>query len=241
MTGYLLSVAELDSGAEAWQLLEEAIQKLDAHRLDKVNRLKVGKVRNQAVGAGLLLQLAAQERVLQMQLPQGQISRKQDIRGEESSFERLALRPLLERLGEPMQIAYSHGPKGKPDFVGEKGHFNLSHSGEFVCAVFDRNEIGVDIQWVRPLQDMRLANRYFSEREREALASCVDQEEQEKLFYRIWVKKESYAKLTGEGIAAVLEQDTFSLSRQVIWQEREISEGYCIAVCQYRKENYKTV
>ena len=241
MTGYLLSVAELNSGSEAQKLLGEAIQKLDAHRLDKVNRLKVGKARNQAVGAGLLLQLAAQGTKAQMQLTQGQMSWKQNVWDEESNFVKISFSDLLERLGAPVQIAYSHGPQGKPDFVGEMGHFNLSHSEELVCAVFDRHEIGVDIQWMRPLQDMRLAKRYFSEREREALASCVGQEEREKLFYRIWVKKESYAKLTGEGIAAVLEQDTFTLAQQVVWQEQEISEGYCIAVCQYRKENHKTV
>ena len=229
MTGYLLSVKELNSGPEAQRLFEEAVQKLDVHRLEKVNGFKPGNARNEAVGAGLLLQLAAQK-------SQKPASWERTIWDEGVVFERLSLPDLLEQLGEPVQIAYRHGPHGKPDFPDRMGHFNLSHSEELVCAVFDRDDIGVDIQRMRLLQNMRLADRFFSKREREALESCVDPKMKARLFYRIWVKKESYAKLTGEGIATVVERDTFTLSQQVVWRECEIPEGYCMAVCQYRDE-----
>lgn len=236
MKGYLLSVEELNNGTKAQRLLDEALQKLDVHRLAKVNRLRVGKAKNQAVGAGLLLQLAVQEQISECSTPEEQISREQDMRNETTVLERITLANLLERLGDPVQIAYSHGTKGKPDFADAMmGHFNLSHSEEYVCAVFDRRELGVDIQWMRPLKNMRMAERFFSQGEKQALADCSNPGMREKLFYRIWVKKESYAKLTGEGIAAVVEQDTFALARQVVWQEWEMPEGYCMAVCQYRE------
>lgn len=237
MTGYLLSIEELNSGPEAQRFFEEAAQKLDSHRLEKVKGLQLGKAGNESLGAGLLLQFAVQKQALSEQASQRQEMRNEAIGDDGPGFERLSLSDLLEQLGDPVQIAYRHGPYGKPDFPDGMGHFNLSHSEEFVCAVFDWDEIGVDIQRMRPLQNMRLADRYFSEREREALASCADPEEKERLFYRIWVRKESYAKLTGEGIAAVVEQDTFALFQQVIWHEYEMEEGYCMAVCQYRKDS----
>lgn len=220
MKGYLLSVEELNSGLNGQQLLAEAIQKLDAHRQDKVNRLRAGKTQNQAVGAGLLLQLAVRER---------------NLWSGDFVMEKPELSALLEQLGEPFPIAYRHGKRGKPDFADGIGHFNISHSENYVCAVFDRREIGVDIQWMRPLRNMRVAERYFSPEERHALEDCPDREMRERLFYRIWVKKESYAKLTGEGIAAVVEQDTFAPAREVIWREWEMPEGYCMAICQYRE------
>ena len=234
VTGYLLSMEELNNGSDVQQLFEEAVQKLDTYRLEKVNRLKTEKARNEALGAGLLLQLAVQKQSLSEQALQKQEMRNEAIGDDGPSFERLSLSELLEQLGDPVQIAYRHGPHGKPYFPDGMGHFNLSHSDGLVCAVFDQDDIGVDIQRMRPLQNMRLADRFFSKREREALASCVDPKRKAKLFYRIWVKKESYAKLTGEGIATVVERDTFALSRQVAWQEYEVSEGYCMAVCQYK-------
>lgn len=229
MTGYLLSVDELNSGPGAERLNRAALGKLDGHRLEKAERIRPGKARSQSVGAGLLLQLAVQR--------SGTFASERDSRGLlPDDFEMLTVSELLKRLGPPVPVSYRCGPKGKPDFENGPGHFNLSHSGSLVCGVFAQEEIGVDIQRMNPLKDMHLAERYFSERERETLAACEDREHRERLFYRIWVRKEAYGKLTGEGIAAVTARDNDALAEQVSWQEYELPEGYCMAVCRYRKD-----
>lgn len=222
MVCYLLSVEEFDSAFRAEALLLSAMKKLDECRLEKVRRARPGKARDLAVGAGLALQLAVQE----------------GLRQEESI---LTVSEALERLGDPVQIPYCYGAHGKPDFAGSDWHFNLSHSGRYVCCVLDREEVGIDLQQMRPLAGRNPAGRFFSKRERERLNACGDEAERERLFYRIWVRKESYAKLTGEGLAAVLAQDVWELEKRVVWQERELPEGYYMAICQYQRDKNKSI
>ncbi len=243
MECYLLSVEEFDSDSGTEALLASAMKKLDECRLEKVRRTRPGKVRDLAVGAGLALQLAVQEGMRQEKHCETHLSgmpcaaemwHVPGIRAQVNSI--LTVSEALERLGDPVQIPYRYGTHGKPDFAGSGWHFNLSHSGRYVCCVLDREEVGIDLQQMRPLAGRNPAGRFFSKRERERLNACGDEAEQERLFYRIWVRKESYAKLTGEGLAAVLAQDVWELEKRVVWQERELPEGYFLAICQYRKD-----
>lgn len=93
------------------------------------------------------------------------------------------------------------GPAGKPclrpEMPGERAlYFNLSHSGAYaVCALADE-EVGCDIQQISPVRD-RLIQRFFHETER---AYIGDSDER---FTRVWTMRESYAKMTGEGIAVM--------------------------------------
>lgn len=218
MKWYLLSIEELNNGEEAEKLCERAMRYLDAHREEKARRLKAGSARNLSVGAGLLLQLAAGE-----------------AGGEYPSCLEVSevLRRLEER-GGPTELVYRYGAGGKPDFADRALHFNLSHSGQYVCCVLDEAEVGVDIQQMRIIKSRNLVERRFSAGERAALEACENEVQRTQLFYRIWVRKESYAKLTGEGIAAVAGLDTGELEQRVCWQEYTLPEGYCMAVCQYR-------
>lgn len=88
-------------------------------------------------------------------------------------------------------------PGGKPVFAhGDKRHFNLSHSGEFVlCALSDR-PVGADIEMIRPRKDG-------------LIHYALDEEEQHRFqelggdwpaFYTLWTQKESIVKYTGEGL-----------------------------------------
>lgn len=223
MKWYLLSVEELNSGGEPEKLYERAMSYLDQHRAKKARRLKAENARKLSVGAGLLLQLAA--------VGDG---------GEWPS--RLGVSEALRRLeerGGPLEIVYQYGAGGKPDFADRALHFNLSHSGQYVCCALDEVEVGVDIQQMRMIKNRDLVERRFSMGERAALDACENEAERELLFYRIWVRKESYAKLTGEGIAAVAGLDTRELEQHVCWQEYTLPEGYCVAVCQYRPPEEK--
>ena len=81
-------------------------------------------------------------------------------------------------------------------------HFNLSHSGERVMAVFSDHEVGCDIERVVKAR-MRVARRFFHKDEQAMLDQLIAsgrENEASELFYRYWTLKESVLKVTGEGI-----------------------------------------
>lgn len=81
-------------------------------------------------------------------------------------------------------------------------HFNLSHSGTMAMAVFSDREVGCDIEQAGTA-DLRVARRFFHPREREMLEALErkgDGKGLDDLFFRIWTRKESVLKVTGEGI-----------------------------------------
>ncbi len=98
---------------------------------------------------------------------------------------------------------------GKPRFEKDIGlDFNISHSGRLsVAAVCDREEkrIGVDIELVKEKRLdslLRIAERYFSESEKEHFLKSRDVLE----FYKAWTAKEARAKLLGVGLAKALDE-----------------------------------
>ncbi|MGN0149099.1 MAG: 4'-phosphopantetheinyl transferase family protein, partial [Clostridia bacterium] len=77
---------------------------------------------------------------------------------------------------------------------------NLSHSGDYAaCAVSDK-AVGVDIQIIGKA-NMLLAKRFFTIDECEYINSSQNANE---AFFDIWVKKESFIKAVGKGLAIPL-------------------------------------
>ncbi|HYW19237.1 MAG TPA: 4'-phosphopantetheinyl transferase HetI [Nodularia sp. (in: cyanobacteria)] len=117
---------------------------------------------------------------------------------------------------EPQQVIFDYQERGKPmlaDTLADSGlWFNLSHSqGLALCAVNYHGEIGIDLEYIRPMSDVEaLAKRFFLAREYEVVRSLSPQEQQE-IFFRYWTCKEAYLKATGEGLAQ-LEQIEILLS-----------------------------
>ena len=128
------------------------------------------------------------------------------------------LRTILGRyLGiQPLQVQFNYQHRGKPvlaDAFADNGlAFNLSHSqGLGLCAVNCSRQIGVDLEYIRPMSDLEtLAKRFFLPREYEMLRSLSPSEQQE-VFFRYWTCKEAYLKATGDGLAQ-LEQVEVSLT-----------------------------
>ena len=82
-------------------------------------------------------------------------------------------------------------------------HFSLSHAGSWaLCAVSDR-PAGCDVERLGR-GDPRIPGRFFHPEERAALEAAGDPAKWDRLFGRIWTRKESYLKATGEGISAPL-------------------------------------
>ena len=89
-------------------------------------------------------------------------------------------------------------PNGKPRAVGDKVHFNVSHSGRYVaCAVADV-PVGIDIEAEGENLDLLAAVAMPEERE---VFSCMPEGEREALFCRMWTAKESYMKAVGLGMS----------------------------------------
>ncbi|MCM1089893.1 MAG: 4'-phosphopantetheinyl transferase superfamily protein [Butyrivibrio sp.] len=258
MEVYLLSVEELNNNdAKAERLRELAMRNMDSVRLEKVKALKQGETGNLAIGAGLLLQLAVRRgharcpemcpslysemysklpSVVSANICPELCPNASDKLSPDVVPTCLQVSQVLDLLGggEPMQAEYCYGEHGKPDFAGGGLHFNLSHSGQYVCCALAEEEVGIDIQRMRPMKNMRVAERFFSQGENDLLQECGSEKERQELFYRIWVRKEAYAKLSGAGIAAVVECDVMTKPLEsVCWQELEQPEGYRMAVCRY--------
>jgi 4'-phosphopantetheinyl transferase len=136
---------------------------------------------------------------------------------------RATLRLLLARYIDhaPHAIRFQQGPQGKPMLATELDaqagahalHFNMSHSAGLALYAFARgHQVGVDIEYVRPLDDAeQIAARYFSAEEYAALLQLVPTERLE-AFFACWTRKEAYVKAIGEGLSRPLKEFSVSLA-----------------------------
>ncbi len=253
---YLLNITEFTDAENGEALLARAFLHIDAERKRKALGIRPGKARAASVGAGLLLQAAVRD----------------GDREACSQWRRYSVNELMDILQEkpPLELAYVCGREGKPYFRDLPFYFNLSHSGDYVLCVVSAAEIGADIQQHRRREKEKdregsggseqnafrdnnpilgkLASRFFSERECDALNRAGAEREQ--LFFRLWARKEAYGKLTGKGVTGVLGMDMlpetgqeedkllsgegeFSREKGIFWEEYGSIEGYSIALCHY--------
>lgn len=260
---YLLSIEELLKNGEEKDreaLMLRCLKWLDTERRSRVKRL-IGK--EDMEGAAVLIRSSAVNRKLAENIGSGLLLQLAVIEAEAGSmrnFSGTEIRQLTisgvvtmleQSKQEPLPLEYNYGVNGKPYLKNYPYYFNLSHSGEYIFCAVSFNEIGVDIQWEKPLKNDRVARRFFSEEEKKALAACGTEQERQQLFYRLWACKEAYGKLTGQGIAATLERDMglknntshgvteayYSGSLQKFILEEYQIEDYQIAVCKWKQES----
>jgi len=135
----------------------------------------------------------------------------------------LLLYALRETFGlvNPRLALSAQGKPYLPDHP--QVHFNISHCPKgCVCAVADE-PVGVDIQDIRPFS-WRLAERCCAANELEALRGAQDPA---LAFTRMWAMKESFVKMTGEGLRYDVRRiDTTLLGARFTVFERN---GCCIA------------
>lgn len=107
---------------------------------------------------------------------------------------------------------------GKPYFVERqedgsevlsKIQFNLSHSNEMVACVVCQEQVGIDIEKVRPFHP-KIAEKILNEKEWEYLKKSKDKDRD---FIRFWTLKEAYGKYLEKGLVMDLKSIVFS------WQE----------------------
>lgn len=105
----------------------------------------------------------------------------------------------------PESLKFGYGERGKPYLIGHDLRFNLSHAGDMlVLASTIGREVGVDVEQVRPMSELRtVARDNFSKTEFDTLFA-LPETAREAAFYRIWTRKEAYIKATGKGFALPL-------------------------------------
>lgn len=129
------------------------------------------------------------------------------------------------------------GANGKLECDGV--YFNLSHSGDMVlCAVSDA-PVGCDIEKATGAP-FEVAERVFTKKERRYLLDAKNTGEANRRFFRLWTMKESYMKMTGEGLGLSPERievdlDTLSILRDSVIQSCILQNSalgdYEISVC----------
>lgn len=118
------------------------------------------------------------------------------------------LRDILGRYAgmEPASLQFGYQPSGKPFLLAgtDTGElqFNLSHSkGMGLYGVTLGRPVGVDVELVRQGAEFsRIAERFFTSKEAEALRNCPAHLQAE-AFFRCWTRKEAFIKASGEGFA----------------------------------------
>jgi 4'-phosphopantetheinyl transferase len=114
----------------------------------------------------------------------------------------------------PLAVSFLYSKHGKPLIQGPHDlRFNVSHTNGLALLAFVRTrEIGVDVEMIRAAPDLRkLAKRFFSVRERDALEN-LSEEELPAAFFRCWTRKEAYIKARGEGLSLPLHEFDVSVA-----------------------------
>lgn len=113
---------------------------------------------------------------------------------------------LAQLVGSPLP-PICRTESGKPYFSDGGPHFSVSHTKNHAfCCVSERN-IGIDAEEIGRIIDLRLAEKFLSPTEKARFDAAPDKAD---TLLRLWVLKESYAKLTGRGIGNYLKSTDFS-------------------------------
>ena len=128
---------------------------------------------------------------------------------------RLILGGYLDRAAA--QLGFHYGTQGKPELRGggsdARIRFNLSRAHELgVLALQLDEELGIDIELIRPFPDaLHVAARFFTPDEHAALRDRPVAE-LDAAFFHYWTRKEAVLKSLGLGVSQPM--DAFTLLRQ---------------------------
>lgn len=113
----------------------------------------------------------------------------------------------------------------KPYLKNRNIYFNISHDKNTTILVTSDKEIGVDIEYYTYKESVM--KKYYNEFEQQEIINSNNKEYE---FTRIWVMKEAFVKMKGQGISYGLQNvDTTRLKKQI---KLISNEKYIIAICQ---------
>jgi 4'-phosphopantetheinyl transferase len=132
-----------------------------------------------------------------------------------------ALRAILAGQTDA-RLDFAVSGNGKPFLPGAPHvKFNLSHSGEMaLVAVTLEVEVGVDVEWIRPMPEFReIADRFFPPSQAPLVADEAD-------FFRRWTRIEAIVKACGTGIYGLADEP----AGEWTIEEIDAAPGYSAAV-----------
>jgi phosphopantetheine--protein transferase-like protein len=144
---------------------------------------------------------------------------------------------------------YNFIKNGKPILLSNRFGFNISYTDNCVyVAIAENSFVGLDAQKIANI-NLNVAGEFMSKRE---LAKLKEVENRYEYFYKIWTLKESYLKLTGEGISDRIreieflnnERDVFSLCldlEQKVYFNNFIYKNCSISLVVHTSFNYRII
>ena len=148
----------------------------------------------------------------------------------------LFLADTLTEAYQKLKKQLVYGTHGKPALSDSfSPHFNISHSGKYAVCALSEVPCGIDIQEKKELRNHRIFEKILSEKEQDEVLFSTDQAA---AFYKYWARKESFLKLTGQGITVDLRE----ISKPVWQEDFTLKEAYagCISAdtaCQVTYEH----
>ncbi|WP_042149755.1 4'-phosphopantetheinyl transferase superfamily protein [Paucisalibacillus sp. EB02] len=151
------------------------------------------------------------------------------------------------------EIDFEYNRFGKPRLKNESSFmYNISHSNEWVVCVVDSCQVGIDIEYKKPIE-LRYFEKVFSLEELIDIRSKNPFNQQE-YFYDLWTLKESYIKMIGEGFSYPVSSLTVKKNSLVdiqlvnsinnsnpYFKQYNIDPNYTLSVCAEKEDFPKEV
>lgn len=177
-------------------------------------------------------------------------NRIQKIKGNEDKKRSLASAYLLNVMCNEFNIdnpVYAYTDREKPFLPNTDCAFNISHSGDYVALACHAgvDSIGVDIQQLHMMRE-GMEKRILHEKEILPVFKCED--DRRDYLNRLWTVKESFVKMTGEGLARDFRTIYVDFVSSTVSAEPDVQanfsvwkwkEEYYLAVCSVNKEKYE--
>ena len=157
----------------------------------------------------------------------------------------LLLKNVLERYGVSEHQIWTD-EKGKHHAPGIC--FNLSHTEGLAICVIGREDVGCDVEYQKKAP-ASVAKHFFTESENSYLK---EQEDYDREFFRIWTMRESYMKMTGDGLRVAFHKYEMRLEDGKFWvycegkkedcylREYDVP-GYQVTICTKETESADTI
>ena len=147
----------------------------------------------------------------------------------------LISKAICENVSNAGEVEVYRSAKGKPLVssaeLGEI-HVSVSHCLNTFACLISKYNCGLDIQITRDIDYLKVAKRFYNPSEIEYV-----KDNGKAGFYRLWTRKEAYAKYLGTGIIEVL-KGTSAIDRDDVgFDEGELDNGMYYAICTARKEH----
>jgi 4'-phosphopantetheinyl transferase len=139
---------------------------------------------------------------------------KFDIHRERFIASRGILRTLLGKYLQiqPQEINFRYTAHGKPYLDHNTDlFFNASDSQNLAIYALTLNrEIGVDVEYMKKIDYLGIAERFFSPNEFQVLKN-LPEDQKKQAFFNCWTRKEAFIKAIGEGLSFPLSDFNVSL------------------------------